>query len=621
MLSRFSNGDALSGRTPGSLRPKFFRLAGVALVVVLWIAGPFVLGPFSLRILSQAFLFAIVTITVDLLWGYAGVLTFGQSAFFGLGVYGVGLVLAYVAASTVGMVLGMAVGVGLAAIVAALVGWVAFWDGAPSVYPGVVTLALPIIFTQVILSGGTFTGSSSGLPVPAPAVSFEHWYWISAAVLGAAGLSGYALVRSDAGRVLVAIRENETRCRYLGIDVDRWKRWLMVGCGALAAAAGGLYVLFATVAAPQYSDFLFGTELVVWTALGGRGTLIGPLASAVVVNYVAAVLGGNLPFVWLLLVGSVFVATVVFLPQGLGPAVVRWLTSMRRRSLDVAEANEERGQEKGLQVLRVRPGSGNARGAGGSDGGPLIEVRELKKRYGSLEVLDGVSFKAWAGEIVGIVGPNGAGKTTLLRCIADGRERSSGAVYVKGRNTDGLRPSECVALGLGRKFQTPNVFEALTVLDCIRIARAYRVRPSVWRSSEEVEIPETVFRVLSQSGLVRFLDRPARWLPHGLKQVLELAMVLALEPDVVLLDEPTAGLTEEERRMIGELIADLANRGACILFIEHDIGFVQRICSRLIVLHMGRIVLDGTPEEVANSSVVREIYVGGSDAGRARQAM
>jgi branched-chain amino acid transport system permease protein len=250
--------------------------------------------------------------------------------------------------------------------------------------------------------------------------------------------------------------------------------------------------------------------------------------------------------------------------------------------------------------------------AGTGDRGPaVLELRGVGKHFGSLRVLEGISLEARRGEVVGIVGPNGAGKTTLLRCIADGRERSSGEVVVNGRRIDGLPPQDCVTLGVSRKFQTPNVFEALTVLDCLRVARAYRTPVSLWRRSQTLELPEPALHAIEVSGLLPLLHEPAGHLSHGAKQALELAMVLALEPTVLLLDEPTAGLTRDERAAIGSVLRELA-RGhrLCILLIEHDLDFVREISTRLVVLHMGRVLLDGPLAQVADSDLIRTIYVG-----------
>jgi len=595
----------------------------VVALLALLAASPLVLGEYAQQILSQAFFFAVAAVTVDILWGYTGILTFGQSAFFGIGVYTVAIALAYYVQSELGTAAAMLGAMVAAALVGAAVGWLSFFDEASPIYVAIVTLALPVVFTQVILSGGAYTGSSSGLPIPVPALSIMQWYWISGGLLLLVSAVAYVFVSSDTGRILVAIRENEERCRYLGLRTSRLKIGLMAVCSAVAALAGSCYVLFGSVAAHSYGDFVFGTELVVWTALGGRGTLIGPVVGTVAVNYVSAVLGGNLPFVWLLFVGFAFVLTVVYLPHGVVPAVGGALARLTRATVlrrtgpgvvgGVAEARPA------AALARVVPsGRPRVEGAatGDESGTPAVELRNVSKRYGSLQVLDAVNLRARRGEVVGIVGPNGAGKTTLLRCIADGRERSSGEILVDGRPTAGLAPQECVALGVSRKFQTPNVFDALSVLDCLRVARSYRASASRWRRAPTVELPEPALHTVRVSGLLALLDEPAAHLSHGSKQALELAMVLALEPTVLLLDEPTAGLTREERAAVGSVLTELAHsHRLCILLIEHDLDFVRDISTRLVVLHMGRVLVDGPLAEVAESEVIRTIYVGGG-AGR-----
>jgi branched-chain amino acid transport system permease protein len=580
------------------------------------LASPLVLGDYAQQILAQAFFFAVAAVSVDLLWGYTGILTFGQSAFFGIGVYTVALALAYYVEGSLATAGAIVLALAGAALIGAGIGWLSFWDGASPIYVAIVTLALPVVFTQIILSGGAYTGSSSGLPIPVPAFSLSAWYLIAGGLLLVVALAAYVLVSSDAGLLLVAIRENEERCRYLGLRTARVKIRLMAACGAVAALAGAGYVLFGSVAAHSYGDFVFGTELVVWTALGGRGTLVGPILGTIGVNYVSALLGGNLPFVWLLFVGFAFVLIVVYLPQGLVPALGSALLRVGG-AVGVAVPPSRRrgaGDTPAVRVIgsQARAREAGDRASGGDAAAPVLELRSLSKRYGSLQVLDGVSLRAHRGEVVGIVGPNGAGKTTLLRCIADGREPSAGEVLINGRPSGGRPPQDCVALGVSRKFQTPNVFEALSVADCLRVARSYRLPTSPWRRSPTLELPEAALHAVEVSRLSGALDTPAGHLSHGAKQALELAMVLALEPTVLLLDEPTAGLTRDERAAVGSVLRSLAEgHRLCILLIEHDLDFVREISTRLVVLHMGKILADGPLAEVADSELIRTIYVGG----------
>ncbi len=243
--------------------------------------------------------------------------------------------------------------------------------------------------------------------------------------------------------------------------------------------------------------------------------------------------------------------------------------------------------------------------------GAAIEVAGVARRFGSLHVLEDITFTARHGELVSLVGPNGAGKTTLIRCIADGHERSAGRVAIEGTDIGRRGPERCVRLGLGRKFQAPNVFDTLTVAESLRIARARHEGLSPWSRAASVRLPEAAMQVVSTTGLEASLGTEVRHLAHGAKQALELAMVLAMEPAVLLLDEPTAGLTKAERAQIGGILTALVrDHGLCILLVEHDLEFVRGISSRIVVLHQGRIVLDGTVEEVAGSELVRTIYTG-----------
>jgi len=573
-----------------------FAVAALVLVAI----GPYVLPTYLVNNLIRAFLYAVVALTVDILWGYTGILTFGQSAFFGIGAYAAGLVFTHMGFSHEHAVLAFGAAVFGSALIALLVGWLSFYHGASPLYASVVSLALPIVVTQLLYSGGTFTGSSSGLSgFESFDIELETWFWIAGAFLIATTAAAWLFVHSDAGRVLVAIRENEARCEYLGVNVSRIKISLLVVLAAVAAIAGYAFAGVQMVVAPEYAGFVFGTELVIWVALGGRGTLIGPVIGALLIDVSTAYLSGNLPFIWKLIIGLAFVVVIVALPQGIAP-LVRRLFPVRRKGRGDMRAPV-------LEAAREDPFAGLASG-----GAHAISLQGVRKRFGSLSVLEGIDLQAQRGELLSLVGPNGAGKTTLMRCISDGAERSGGTVLVNDHDIEGKPPYDCVAFGVGRKFQNANTFDALTVAESLRIARNRLERPSLWSRAGGLALPEAALKVMQATGLDRQLGGEVRHLSHGQKQALELAMVLALEPSVLLLDEPTAGLTKPERMLIGQILVELTGKhGLCILLVEHDLDFVREISSRVVVLHQGRIVLDGTVTEVVESELVRTIYAGG----------
>ena len=566
--------------------PGLLLLASLAAVL----GAPFVLDTYFVNVLTRSLLLAVAAVTVDLLWGYTGILSFAQAAFLAIGAYALALVSTNLGFSVGTGLLGLVLGVAAAGIAALLVGGLAFSYGASALYVSTITLVFPIVLVQLIFAGGNMTGSSSGLSgFDVPDLETETWFRAAGLLLVATTTLAFTLVRSDFGRILVAMRENEIRCQYLGLPTAWLKILLFVGCAMVCASAGWLYAGATAVVAPEIGNFVSGTELVIYTALGGRATLAGPILGAVTIDAVSNILNGALPFLWALIVGLVFVVVITLLPGGL--LSLLWLV--------------RRPGSRPVPTLVLAPV------AQPSAGGLVLRVDALVKRFGSLTVLRDVAFTAQAGELVSLIGPNGAGKTTLMRCIADGRERTSGTIEVNGHTIGRRPPHRCTALGVGRKFQTASVFESMTVAECLRVARSRIERPSLLSRSATLALPEAAMEVVKATGLATRLGTEARMLSHGEKQSLELAMVLALEPSLLLLDEPTAGLTTAERRGIGTLLVDLASRHRlCIVLVEHDLEFVRRISSRVIVLHQGSIVLDGGVEDAVTSDTVRTIYAG-----------
>lgn len=586
---------APSGAVPlrrGASSSAALILIAIGLFIV--VGGPWVFDTYLQNILIKAFFFAIAAITVDILWGYAGFLTFGQAAFFGIGAYSAGLVFTHWGFSTATIFMAIVAAIVAGALVAALVGWLSFYRGASPFFATLISLVLPIVLTQVLLSGGTWTGSSSGLTgYETFDLSIEAWYWISGGLLVLAGALGWIFVCSDAGQVLCAIRDNESRCTYLGINTSLVKIFLLITMAVWASIAGFGYGAFSGVVAPELTGFALGTELIIWVALGGRGTLWGPLAGAVLINVATAYLSASMPFAWQLILGAAFIVVIILFPQGLIPLALKPL------GLALSAAIKPRLQERPTTAATATPDTF------------AIRMKEVTKRFGSLQVLKGINLQAKAGELVGLIGPNGAGKTTMMRCMSDGEVRTSGIVELCGNDIKRSPPETCVHYGLGRKFQNANIFETLTVAQSLRIAGTQLERPSLFKRDHTLRLPAYALHVVEMTTLGAKLDTVARDLSHGEQQALELAMVLALEPRIVLLDEPTAGLTKTERTQIGEVLSSLAHKyQLCCLLVEHDLDFVEQIATRIAVLHQGAIVMEGSFSEAVNSLLVKTIYSG-----------
>ncbi len=588
-----------------------YRTAAIGAVTALAVIAmaPFYIETYTTSILIRAFFLAAVAMTVDVLWGYTGILTFGQSAFFGIGAYACALVFSHYGFGPAWAIGALGLGIVVAMLVGALVGWLAFYHGASPLYASIITLALTIVVVQVIFAGGRFTGSSSGLSgFPTYYWDYDVWFWIAGMYLVAVTVVGYLFVRSDFGRILIAIRENEERCAYLGIPVSRIKTGLMAAAAGIAAGAGFGYAAFTNVVAPELAGFLLGTEFLIWTALGGRATLIGPVLGAIGIDVTASYLSGSLPFLWKLIVGIAFMVVIVLLPKGLAPlfsgAVRRIAAPFQHTATDVADR---------ITLIPTPPSIST-----GTVAAVPFRTEGLSRHYGSLKVLDGIDLEGHGSELLSIVGPNGAGKTTLMRCVSDGGERSAGRVFINGREIGRGAPQKVAALGVGRSFQNTNLFDTLTVGQCLMLAR-YRIDGArMFSCRTEVRLPEPAMDILRATGLADMLGTETRFLPHGMKRGLELAMVLATEPSVLLLDEPTAGLTKAERSAIGGVLTRLVRDfGLCILLIEHDLDFVREISSRIVVLHQGALLMQGTVEEVIASDLVKAVYSGQQVEGAA----
>ncbi|MFF0923359.1 ATP-binding cassette domain-containing protein [Rhizobium leguminosarum] len=569
-------------------------LALTALLLIVF--GPMFLGRFSLNVLTRSMIYAMLAVTVDLLWGYTGVLTFGQAAFFGVGAYATAMVLTHIGASPALFVVALVAAVLVPLVLGLAVGWLSFYHGSTPLYATVISLVVPIVVTQLVFSGGTWTGSSSGLvgyeTLP---LGLPGYFRLSGACLLVLAVLAIVFVRSDAGRLLVAIRDNEARVAYLGMNPARLKIVLTGVLAGVCGLAGFLFANASGVVAPENTGFVFGTELVVWTALGGRGTIIGPLFGAIGIDYLSASLSGDLPFLWQLIIGALFVAMIILLPGGLASLVTRFLQSANSSST--------------LKSLPTRIVAKDGALAGKS----LLSIRGLGKSYGSFSVLKGIDLEIGAGELVSLVGPNGAGKTTLMRCLSDGTQQIEGQVDIIGTNIAGRAPERIVALGVGRKFQVASIFDSMTIGECLKMARFSRERPNAMRSLGEIMLPAAAAEILTLTGMANMLDKPVSLLSHGQRQALELAMVVALEPRIILLDEPTAGLTKTERMTIGTILKKLTDEmGFAAILVEHDLDFVRDISSRIVVLHQGKLVLDGTVNDVVNSETVRTIYAGGA---------
>ncbi|WTW96119.1 urea ABC transporter ATP-binding protein UrtD [Streptomycetaceae bacterium NBC_01309] len=248
---------------------------------------------------------------------------------------------------------------------------------------------------------------------------------------------------------------------------------------------------------------------------------------------------------------------------------------------------------------------------------PLLKISGLSVVFDGFRAIDGIDLSVAEGELRFLIGPNGAGKTTLVDVITGLTRPTEGSVVFAGKELVGKREHQVVRLGVGRTFQTAVVFEELTVEENVDLAASFRMRlPALLR--RRTTRTDIVGSVLERAGLLDLAERPAAVLSHGQRQWLEIAMLLAQEPRLLLLDEPVAGMSREERERTGELLAEIA-RDRTVVVIEHDMEFVRRYASAVTVLHEGRVLTEGDMAQVQADPKVQEVYLGRSRDTRAAE--
>ena len=264
----------------------------------------------------------------------------------------------------------------------------------------------------------------------------------------------------------------------------------------------------------------------------------------------------------------------------------------------------------------TRPPTGSSAGAGSPGSAPMLDVRELTRRFGGLTAVDRVSTRIDRGELVGLIGPNGAGKTTLFNLISGVTPPSSGEVLFEGRPIGGLKPFEIARLGIGRTFQNLRVFPNMTVFDNVSVGAIgrspNRMRDALFGSGRDalVRIGADSMEMLDKVGLAAMADQLAANLSYGRRKMLEIARALAGRPKLLILDEPAAGLNDTETRELADFIQRLRDDGLTIILVEHDMSLVMRICSRVVVLASGRKIADAPAAEVRRDQAVIDAYLG-----------
>jgi branched-chain amino acid transport system permease protein len=364
--------------------------------------------------------------------------------------------------------------------------------------------------------------------------------------------------------------------------------------------------------------FMFDTsgQLVMQTAIGGRGTLFGPLVGAGVwlflQDFLQATVG--LGATWKLVLGLVFVLLVCFLRQGIVGGLVDLYRRLRPAKGEPAPAIDAADR----RVVAMAAAQHHARA---TSTGPILRATGLTKHYGGVAANESIDLVVDHGEIRGIIGPNGAGKTTFFRMLTCEVPPTSGRIEFEGRDITGLGVTEVCQLGLTKSYQVNQLFNSLTVRENVTIAALAKLRGKfrldLMRAVSRVPgLASQVEHTLELVGLAGRGSVPVSQLAYGEKRRLEIGLALASSPSLLLLDEPLAGMSPSERAETVKLLRSIAH-GRTMIVIDHDMDALFELARRITVLQEGRVLVEGTPEEIRRDPRVQEAYLGGLDGEQA----
>jgi branched-chain amino acid transport system permease protein len=600
------------------------------------IAAPFVLPylGFTPTTINRILVWGLFGIGFDILFGFTGLLSFGQSAFFGTG----GMVAAYLLtiANFPYVTAALVIGTIVSAIVGYLVGLIAL--RRTGIYFAMITVAIAEVFFFVEFNPlSDYTGGENGLPgVPAPSlhlgfttvrfdsdislyVYLAFWYFVGMVI-------ALRIMRSPIGAVLRAIRDNPLRAAAVGHDIRGYKLTAFVIAAGYAGFAGGLLGVMQGFMPPDAFMFDTSGQLVMQTAIGGAGTLFGPLVGATVWLYLSDFLQTTLHLgaAWKLVLGVTFVLLVCFLRRGLigGIAdIYRLGFGKKAKPVEHAPAGGMPAQDEqevaAAEVVRHPAAAAMPALRRETDrgSGPILQARGLTKHYGGIAANSDIDFAVDHGELRGVIGPNGAGKTTFFKMLTCEIPPTSGRILFEGRDITGMTVTDVCQLGLTKSYQINQLFNRLTVRENLTIAalaqRRGKFRLDLFKSQNSVpQLDEQVEHTLVLVDLAGRAETPVSDLAYGEKRRLEVGLALATSPSLLLLDEPLAGLSPRERVEMVQLLKTIV-RGRTMIIIDHDMDSLFELVERVTVLQEGRVLLEGTPDQIKGNSKVQEAYLGG----------
>lgn len=585
------------GVNPVSMR-RHWKLAGVAAVLLIALVMPQVVNQYWAQIATLAFIYWILIAGLNLIVGFAGQLAVGFVGLLAIGAY------------TAAILVEKAGWPSFAALVfsggaGALFG---FLVGLPSLrlknfYFAMTTLGFSTIVTQIALGWESLTGGGVGLPgpaFPAPFDSQDGFYYLCLAI---ALLATYLLTNiaaSNFGRGLVAVRDADVAAEAMGVPTTRLKLVTFTFSGIFAGVAGALFASRQTYITPDAFTFDLSVMFFIAVLIGGRGRIVGPMMGTVVLTLlpeIAAPLVAWSTFLY----AALLLLVVLLVPGGIAEFLEKFMSpkssaaGIEAPRLDELAAVLDKSQRQGA-----------------------LTVQGAKLSFGGVKALDGIDFVVRPGSVHGLIGPNGSGKTTALNVISGFYRINAGGVDFAGQDMVAKTAEERARFGIARTFQTPRVIGNLSVLENAMLGAYARFETKFGEVAiglpkgrrEDKKIRERAHHALKAVGLGKLAHLKAEQLQHTEQRFLEIARCLVMEPDLLLLDEPAAGLSHAEIDYLRLIVEGARTCGVAVLLVEHHTDLVFQVSDEITVLNLGRVLARGTAAQVRSNQEVIHAYLG-----------